>query len=426
MKNVRPLTTESAFTGRRDRSALAAAFVRVRNRTEALVAGLSAEDLTPQAMPDASPGKWHLAHTTWFFETLVLETALGQPAARPAWHTLFNSYYEALGARHPRPQRGLLTRPGLEEIRAYRHEIDGRVLEALKNAPLDARALDAIELGVQHEQQHQELLVTDLKYLLWNNPLRPSWRATAPARAVAGDASPAWIERTQAGPLEIGASPARFAFDNERPRHTVWLGAYALAARPVRNAEFLGFIDAGGYGEPRWWLSDGWDQVRTQGWEAPLYWERDGAGWSQFTVSGMHPVVGDEPVCHVSYYEADAYARWAGARLPTEAEWECMARDAEWSGEFADSDALHPAPVSTGFGGNVWEWTGSAYLPYPGFRPYEGIAGEYNGKFMSGQMVLRGGSCATPRDHVRPTYRNFFGPAARWQFSGVRLAKDLR
>ncbi|HET6603185.1 MAG TPA: ergothioneine biosynthesis protein EgtB [Xanthomonadaceae bacterium] len=403
---------------------LALRYRAVRAGMAALARGLSGEDLAVQSMPDASPGKWHLAHTSWFFEVMVLEPHAGLAPLRPDWLYLFNSYYDALGERHPRPQRGLLTRPSLEQVLAYRAEVDVRMLEFLATDPATpAQAL--VELGLQHEQQHQELFVTDLKHLLSHNPLAPAWRV-APARTTAGANPPLrWIAHGPAGPVAIGAEGPDFAFDNERPRHSVWLEPFALASRPVTCGDWLAFIEAAGYRDPTLWLADGWDAVQAGGWQAPLYWRRGDAGWQRYSVHGPVAIDPAEPVAHVSYYEADAYARWAGARLPTEAEWEAVACGRVFAGAFADDGRLEPAPVTVEcFGGNVWEWTSSAYSPYPGFRALTGAAGEYNGKFMSGQMVLRGGSCASPRDHVRSSYRNFFPPAARWQYSGLRLAKD--
>ena len=413
----------------------ATCFRAVRHGTLALIDGLSAEDLCAQSMPDASPGKWHLAHTTWFFEVMLLQAHAGQTPLHPDWLYLFNSYYEALGERHPRPQRGLLTRPTLAEILDYRAAVDARVTAFLQTLDPQTRRADdtlaVLELGLHHEQQHQELLITDLKHLLSHNALQPSWRETEPVPTDGTALSDCeWIEHSQAAAVEIGAGSSEFAFDNERPRHRVWLQPFALAARPVSNGEFLAFIEAGGYRDPQWWLSDGWAMVQTEGWQAPLYWQRDGDRWSRFSNRGRIAVDPREPVCHISYYEADAYARFCGARLPSEAEWEHIARQQVWNDNrsivWADSGHLEPSPLLPhSFGGQVWEWTKSAYAPYPGFRPLAGAAGEYNGKFMCSQMVLRGGSCATPHSHIRPSYRNFFPPASRWQFSGLRLAKDL-
>jgi ergothioneine biosynthesis protein EgtB len=410
---------------------VAARFSRVRAQTLALTSGLSVEDLGAQSMPDASPGKWHLGHTTWFFEAMVLVPLGGQPAFQPAWHYLFNSYYDTLGERHPRAQRGLLTRPTLDEILAWRAQVDERILSLLlgssQGAADTARIRRLVELGTHHEQQHQELLVTDVKHLLSLNALAPAWRETADGLETRSASPPGWIVRNDAGPLAIGHAGNGFAFDNEGPRHMVWLAPFALADRPVSNLDYLKFIEDGGYEDPRLWLADGWAFVQSQGLRAPLYWRPAGSGtWQCFTVAGLRDLAPAEPVVHLSFFEADAYARWADARLPTEAEWESVAATRSLSGEFADSGRLHPGAVDEAvFGGHVWEWTASAYDGYPGFRPAPGAVGEYNGKFMSGQMILRGGSCATPRDHIRATYRNFFPPSARWQFSGLRLARDL-
>jgi ergothioneine biosynthesis protein EgtB len=407
---------------------LADGYRDVRAASEALCAGLSPEDCNLQSMPDASPAKWHLAHTSWFFETLVLEGVPGYARFDPAFRVLFNSYYQSVGAQHPRPERGLLSRPGLDEVRAYRRHVDAWILRLLDGgAP--AQALEVVELGVHHEQQHQELLLTDLKHAFWRNPLRPAYRERAPEPA--GRAEELRWLGFDAGLREIGHAGPGFAFDNERPRHRVFVEAFEIASRPVTNAEYRDFVRDGGYSRPELWLSDGFAALGARGWRAPLYWEEAGAGAPlAFTLSGVRELRPDEPVCHVSHYEADAYARWAGARLPTEAEWECAAEGAPIEGNFAEGARFHPAPPPasgkrpSALFGDVWEWTASAYAPYPGFRPLAGSLGEYNGKFMSGQLVLRGGSCATPRAHVRRSYRNFFPPDARWQFSGIRLARD--
>jgi ergothioneine biosynthesis protein EgtB len=399
----------------------------VRRATVALAAPLSAEDAQVQSMPDASPAKWHLAHTTWFFETFVLGRA--EPPVPPhdrAFAYLFNSYYEAAGPRQPRPERGLLSRPSLEEVLRWRAIVDERMGAVLSGAPGEA-LLDVVELGIAHEEQHQELLLTDVKHAFSVQPLRPAYLARPPAP---GGPAPrlAWIPGEE-GVREIGAPAAGFAFDNERPRHRVLLAPHALASRPVTCGEWAEFIDAGGYRRPEHWLSDGWAAVQRNGWRAPLHWSDEGGRWRQFTLGGVRPLDEGEPVAHVSFYEADAFARWRGARLPSEAEWEAAAAGAREDGTFADSGRLHPAVARAGEGavqllGDVWEWTQSAYAPYPGFRPLAGALGEYNGKFMVNQVVLRGGSCATPRGHVRASYRNFFPPEARWQFSGLRLARD--
>ena len=409
---------------------LATRYRAVRGLTEQLRAPLSAEDCQAQSMDDASPTKWHLAHTSWFFETFVLAPHVRQyHAFRPEYRTLFNSYYQQVGPQHPRPQRGLLTRPALDEVLAYRAHVDRRMLELLRDASELSEALVAIvELGLQHEQQHQELLLTDAKHLLFANPLRPAYRAAIPtSRAPSGSFT--W-QPFSGGLRELGHRGAGFAFDNEQPRHRAMVPAFALSSRLVTNGEFLAFIEDGGYTRAPLWLSDGWAAVQARSWQAPLYWERRGEAWWQFTLAGMRPLALDEPVCHVSLYEADAFATWVGARLPTEAEWEVAATPARVDGNLLDSGRLHPAAVAAGSGirqlfGDVWEWTRSAYAPYPGYQPPAGALGEYNGKFMCNQLVLRGGSCATPATHIRATYRNFFPPDARWQFSGIRLAKDV-
>jgi len=415
-----------------DAAALAKRYRAVRAASVALADPLSAEDCAIQSMPDASPAKWHLAHTTWYFETFVLESrAPGYRPFSPAFRVLFNSYYNSVGAQYARPDRGLLSRPSLAEIRDYREHVDRHLLAWLEHGDADATARHVLWLGTHHEQQHQELLLTDVKHLFGCNPLDPAYRETA-ARAVApgDDTGPAQFLAFEGGAHEIGWSGSGFAFDNEGPRHRVWVEPFALASRPVTNCEYIAFIDAGGYRDPAPWLADGWTAVQQRGWQAPHYWRQRGDRWWTLTLGGLREVAPDEPVTHVSFYEAEAYARWAGARLPTEAEWEIAARDVPVEGNFVESGALHPRPA-TAHGhrpaqlfGDVWEWTRSAYGPYPGFRAPEGALGEYNGKFMSGQLVLRGGSCATPADHIRASYRNFFYPDARWQFSGIRLAQD--
>jgi ergothioneine biosynthesis protein EgtB len=405
----------------------------VRAASERLAAPLSAEDCAAQSMPDASPVKWHLAHTSWFFETFVLEAAdPGDRPFDPAFRVLFNSYYNAVGAQHPRPRRGLLTRPALDRVLAYRAHVDRAVCAWLAGHPTGA-LLDVLELGLQHEQQHQELILTDAKHLLAQNPLRPAYRDDLPVGPT-GPAPPlAWLRR-EAALRTIGSDGPGFHFDNEGPRHRQWVAAFELASRPVTNGEFREFVEDGGYARPAPWLADGWDAVRREGWQAPAYWERRDGGWVEYTLGGLRPLDPHAPVCHVSYFEADAFARWAGARLPGEAEWEVVAAPLPPEGHFADDGFLHPraAPPAVAaraplqLYGDVWEWTQSPYAAHPGFRPAAGALGEYNGKFMCGQLVLRGGSCATPRGHVRATYRNFFPPAARWQFSGIRLARDAR
>jgi ergothioneine biosynthesis protein EgtB len=429
------LQSEEPNTLATDRERLSALYQDVRSVTEALCAPLETEDYVVQSMPDASPAKWHLAHTSWFFETLVLKPEGADDLIGSVQYAyLFNSYYNALGERIPRPDRGLLSRPTVVEVYRYRAAVDERMRRFLERAPMDVlrRVGPTVVLGLHHEQQHQELILTDLKYLFSRNPLRPVYREQEPT--VASEPAPLGWVSVGAGLRRIGQEGAGFAFDNERPRHPVYVEAFRLADRLVTNGEYCAFIEDGGYDRPELWLSDGWNARLAQRWTAPLYWERssNSEGWRIMTLAGMRDLVASEPVCHVSYYEADAFSRWAGARLPTEAEWEVVAEGVAVEGNFQESERYHPAPLSSPAGtglpsqmfGDVWEWTRSPYTPYPGFRPLEGALGEYNGKFMCNQLVLRGGSCATPRAHIRPTYRNFFPPEARWQFSGIRLAQD--
>ena len=379
----------------------------VRAHSERLAAPISAEDCQVQSMPDASPTKWHLAHTSWFFETFVLiEQLADYHRFDPAYEVLFNSYYVAVGDRHPRPERGLLSRPSLDEIRAYRSHVD-EGMERLLGRGGDGTACDLIELGLQHEQQHQELILMDIKHALSCNPTDPVYSADGEFNAVPAVAEN-WHDHP-GGLHLIGHDGREFAFDNECPRHRTWLEPFRIGRSLVRCRDYLSFIDDGGYRQPGLWLSDGWDAVVREGWQAPLYWRCDGnAGWTRFTLAGRRLVDPDEPVLHLSYYEADAYARWAGARLPSEAEWEVAAL----AGGLEEVD------------GTAWQWTASPYTAYPGFRPAVGAVGEYNGKFMVNQMVLRGGSFGTPAGHARATYRNFFPPHSRWMFSGLRLALD--
>ncbi|MDB4943185.1 MAG: hypothetical protein JWP97_2719 [Labilithrix sp.] len=434
-----------------DPSNIVARVLRTRRATLRLVESLGPEDLVVQSMPDASPAKWHLAHTTWFFERFVLRD-LGIPPVRDEYDYLFNSYYEAVGARHPRAARGLLTRPTTDEVLDYRRAIDARLADLESRAAASTELAAALELGVHHEEQHQELLLTDIKHLFAQSPLKPAYRVSRGTSSAASGSDPgplrfiAFAGADGKGDIaEIGHGGPGFCFDNERPRHKVYLAPFAIASRVVTCGEYLAFVLDGGYSSPEHWLSEGWAWVQASKKRAPLYWldaapGDEGGAPRVFTLDGVRPFDPAEPVCHVSYYEADAYARWAGARLPTEAEWEVAAdraRNAGLGGGINDamSGHLHPvAPASAGRDatsgvpvqmlGDVWEWTQSAYSPYPGFRPLEGAFGEYNGKFMVSQMVLRGGSCVTPRDHVRTTYRNFFPPGTEWQFSGIRLARD--
>jgi ergothioneine biosynthesis protein EgtB len=394
----------------------------VRRATEALCAPLEVEDYVVQSMPDASPAKWHLAHTTWFFETFLLEPhARGFRPFHPGYRTLFNSYYVAVGPRAARPERGLVTRPTVAEVRAYRAAVDAQVDALLRDPEVGARPeVQAVaELGLHHEQQHQELILTDLLHAFSRNPLHPVYREGAPPPA---RPAPLRFVPVEGGRQRIGHEGPGFAFDNEGPAHDVLLQPFELASRLVTAGEFSAFVEDGGYERAELWLSDGFAVAQAEGWRAPLYWERGGAGFSRFTLHGQLPVDPGAPVAHVSFYEADAYARWAGARIPTEEEWESATRGAPVRGQFVEDGALVPTGEDGPFGG-AWVWTASPYVGYPGFQPVRGALGEYNGKFMVNQLVLRGGSCFSPRSHLRATYRNFFPPSARWQVTGIRLAR---
>nr|WP_235879623.1 ergothioneine biosynthesis protein EgtB [Polyangium aurulentum] len=426
----RPTDAEQAGGDVPGKTDLAARYRRIRALTLDHCRTLEPEDYVVQTMDDVSPTKWHLAHTTWFFETFLLrEARSGHRPLHPGYEVLFNSYYNAVGPQFPRARRGLLSRPTVREVLEYRSHVDEGMLRLLEGdaSPL---VLERTRLGLEHEQQHQELLLMDIKHVFWTNPLRPALRADAARPSERPAPKLSWVAGPE-GVHEIGHAGAGFCFDNETPRHTVLLHPFAMASRCVTNAEYLAFIEDGGYARSDLWLSDGWALVKAEGWGGPLYWEKRDGAFQEMTLGGMRPLDPHAPVTHVSHYEADAYARWAGARLPTETEWEVMARGASVEGNFVESGRLHPAAARDGgegglaqLFGDVWEWTGSAYLPYPGFRSAPGAIGEYNGKFMSGQMVLRGGACVTPAGHVRGSYRNFFPPRSRWPFTGLRLARD--
>ena len=417
-------------------SALASRFRQVRAASEALCRPLATDDYAIQSMPDASPAKWHIAHTSWFFEEFVLQAALeGYKFFDPGFRYLFNSYYETVGPRHSRPERGLLSRPTIEQIWAYRGYIDEELQHLLDRNVLPPELQQVLVVGLHHEQQHQELLLTDIKHMFSRNPLQPAYVALAGATKRSAATRLVFMEFA-GGLVEIGHVGSGFCFDNELGRHRVYLEPFRLANRLTTNAEYLQFIRAGGYKRAEFWLSDGWACVQKEGWQRPLYWSESLE--QEFSLTGPRNLDPHAPVCHLSYYEADAFARWAGARLPTEFEWEAVAAGSPLNGNFVENGAWHPtAPTTVEVGvqrnnvliqqlfGDVWEWTASAYAPYPRFRPLHGALGEYNGKFMVNQLVLRGGSCATPRSHIRATYRNFFYPTARWQFSGVRLASDV-
>ena len=403
--------------------ALSDRYLSVRGLTLSLIADLQPEDTVVQSMPDVSPTKWHLAHVSWFFERFVLEPQLrGYRRFNERYHFLFNSYYYTAGNMHARPKRGLLSRPTLSEIIDYRHHVDTAMLELLQARGGDAQVSQLTTLGLNHEQQHQELLLTDIKHVFSCNPLKPALRPSLPATANVAVADYDYSNGAS-GIHKIGASGDGFFFDNETPRHDALLHEHRIGNRLVTNAEYRAFIEDGGYSTPELWLSDGWAVIQERGWQRPLYW--DESLQTEFTLGGVREIDGNAPVCHVSYYEADAFARWAGARLPTEFEWECAAALEAVDGNLLDAGALHPvASHGRQFFGDAWEWTSSSYAPYPGFKPLAGSLGEYNGKFMCNQVTVRGGSCVTSADHVRASYRSFFYPDARWQFLGIRLAKD--
>ena len=416
-----------------DRTLSLAHYRATRALSLELASPLSAEDQIIQSMPDVSPTKWHLAHTTWFFETFVLKPhASDYQEFNPAYNYLFNSYYEGVGARHPRSERGLLSRPPLTDILAYRMYVDQSMASLLKDGKNWPTIAPLVCLGLHHEQQHQELILTDIKHVFSCNSLKPAYSQAEAGLSHATDLG--WVE-FDGGLIEIGHRGLndrfdRFTFDNEGPTHKVWLEPFVIASRLVTNGEYLAFIDDGGYEKPDFWFMEGWETIKAENWQAPAYWKRDGRMRQVFTLSGLCDLDPNEPVCHVSHFEADAYARWAGKRLPSEAEWELAAVASSVDGNFLSSGALHPRSVESSDGllqfyGDVWEWSGSAYTAYPGFKPAAGAVGEYNGKFMANQWVLKGGSCVTPKGHIRPSYRNFFPSWARWQFTGIRLADDI-
>ena len=430
--DLRPTPDLAARAPRlRAAATLAERYAAVRAQTEALCAPLETEDYVVSSMPDVSPTKWHLAHTSWFWETFALAPhAPGYEPLDPKYAFLFNSYYVQAGERHCRAQRGLVTRPTVAQVYAYRAHVDAhmaRLLDAVADDPGHPAAA-VIEIGLNHEQQHQELLVTDIKHVFWTNPTRPAYVPRPPARPAAVPEL-AWHE-VAGGIYPLGFAGPGFAFDNEGPVHRVLSEGFRLASRLTTNGEYLAFVEAGGYRRPDLWLSSGWAAVQERGWRAPLYWEQGPDGWTEFTLAGPRPLDGAEPVCHVSFFEADAFARWAGHRLPLESEWEIAAAALPVDGPFVEAGRFHPAPAPAPAGstslaqlyGDVWQWTASPYVAYPGYAPAPGAIGEYNGKWMCDQWVLRGASCATPRTHARPSYRNFFPADARWQFSGIRLA----
>jgi ergothioneine biosynthesis protein EgtB len=417
---------------KRTTETLLSQYKAARQQTESLAAPLSAEDQMVQSCPEASPTKWHLAHTSWFFETFLLAQYLeGYRAFHPQFRNLFNSYYNAVGPQPEKVLRNTFSRPTLDEVQMYRRYVDEHMQKLLGAPEVSEDLLKAVELGINHEQQHQELIVTDIKHAFWVNPLRPAYQRNATVVEREGALPAQKPHQYQEDLYEVGSEDSPFHFDNESPRHKVLVPAFRFAMRLVSCGEYLAFMDDRGYGRSELWLSDGWKAVQTHAWTAPLYWEKVGREWSQFTCSGMRKVDEHEPVCHLSYYEADAFARWAGARLPTEFEWEVAASQLGVEGNLLEGGRFHPVAARASEDdkplqvfGDVWEWTASAYQPYYGYKPAAGALGEYNAKFMCNQMVLRGGSCVTPRTHIRASYRNFFPPETRWQFSGIRLADD--
>ncbi len=418
-----------------DRENLIHRYKSIRNFSHKLCKPLVTEDYVIQSMPDVSPTKWHLAHTSWFFEAFILsKVQKNYKSLHPQYNFLFNSYYVQIGERHTRAYRGLLSRPTVEQVYEYRAYVDKNMLSFLESS--DEKTFNEfafiVEVGLNHEQQHQELLITDIKHVFSVNPLKPIYKESN--NKVTNKIPPMEWMSFDEGIYEIGFDESSFCYDNETPKHKEFVQSFKLGTRLITNKEYIEFIDDGGYQNTPLWLSDGWATVEKEGWEAPFYWEKKDGEWWNFTLSGSRKVEPNEPVCHVSFYEADAFAHWAGSRLPTEAEWETASSNIKMKGNFVEKENFHPVPIETNdeekalkqMFGDLWEWTRSSYSPYPGYKPLPGALGEYNGKFMSSQMVLRGGSCATSETHIRKTYRNFFPPNARWQFMGIRLAKDSK
>jgi len=425
---------ETKRTNQLSRDNLLNSYKKVRSFSHKLAKPLSKEDYVVQSMPDVSPTKWHLAHTSWFFEAFVLSKIINKyRSLHPQYNFLFNSYYVQVGERHSRPKRGLISRPTVDEVFEYREYVDKNMLKVFKNTDEKKfkKFAEIIEIGIHHEQQHQELIVTDIKHVLSENPLFPIYKKSKDSKNSKNITQLHWVN-FEGGIHTIGNEGDKFGYDNEFPVHKMYIEPFLLASRLVTNGEYMEFINNGGYSKPELWLSDGWNTVSSNNWNAPLYWIKNGNNWNQFTLGGLKKIDINQPVCHLSFYETEAFARWAGGRLPTEFEWEIASQEQKIEGNFVESGNFHPDSIKNGNGklsqmyGDVWEWTRSPYSPYPGYNPPPGALGEYNGKFMCNQMVLRGGSCATSKSHIRNSYRNFFPPDSRWQFMGLRLAKDAK